>query len=477
MRTGRQVLGSWLAEARGASLALALPLLLAGCIGKNEVGRNTSDPCDGLNARLAGTWHKVEGTSLLPDEFTLTPADAVTGTYQSGDLTLAYGLEENCTGILLIDAQENLYQFWTIELLEDTAVVTGPWQRSAEFFNVARPPEPRNLQVTAAFAGEVAAFPGEQRHDFQVQSSQGLHLPVFYRDVLVDRDRPRRGLRDYAVTMVAENRWCELGNCHPEWFLLAQPAGASARVVALTGELAELRSATVGGLYKVGYRATPNRPVTEVNVYLPLAGAEVSDRIARDLIATNEFVRQARQRYGPIIDPLLLWRWFWQMGDYLGRPDTIPGSTSWSPYNGVITDDSACSIGDRLLRRCLMGGGCVATWYGIPTRLSKASDFSIGYAIGALGYDDPVQVFAQLFGSQNDPSATDAYFTGVLLARGRIAWRDVEAMVVDIYDAVADPDEKHRKLWPNAALPDNHVPQATDFDRWFMSPAFLAVPP
>ncbi|MFQ5505480.1 MAG: hypothetical protein ACE5F1_11885 [Planctomycetota bacterium] len=59
-----------------------------------------------MNDRLAGTWKKIQGTGRLPDEFSLTPADPVSGIYRAGSLTLAYSLEENCQGILLIDANQ-----------------------------------------------------------------------------------------------------------------------------------------------------------------------------------------------------------------------------------------------------------------------------------------------------------------------------------------------------------------------------------
>ncbi|MFQ5505478.1 MAG: hypothetical protein ACE5F1_11875 [Planctomycetota bacterium] len=194
----------------------------------------------------------------------------------------------------------------------------------------------------------------------------------------------------------------------------------------------------MGGLYKIGYRVSQARPWTEVNVYLPMAGSEITDPIGRDMARTNEF-------------------------------------TSWAPYNGVLTDPSRCSPKGRLLRRSVLGGGVVATCFGVPTRVSKASDFLIGYAMGAFNYSDLALLMAQMFGTRNNRSGTLAFLAGALHARGELTWQAVEAMVVDIYDDFGDPDGKHRKLWPNPALPANHVAQPIDYDSYFVCPGFLTM--
>jgi hypothetical protein len=156
-------------------------------------------------------------------------------------------------------------------------------------------------------------------------------------------------------------------------------------------------------------------------------------------------------------------RWFFKngAGDYRGRPDVLqvandPYQTVWC-YNQV-NDES--------------GLGSVATWAGIPVRMAKISNFTVGYAAAKIGVSSWRQSLSQLLGEENDLSASASWDAGVAVAGGTDYGTTVSNLVRNIWNKA---DEKNQKLWPNPMPAENHVaPEAVfNFNYVFCSPGFL----
>jgi hypothetical protein len=150
------------------------------------------------------------------------------------------------------------------------------------------------------------------------------------------------------------------------------------------------------------------------------------------------------------------YRWFNDngAGDYAGRPNNASFPTV-RKYNQIDYG----------------GLGAVATWFGVPIRNAKASNFLVAYAVRKISVPSFVAWVAQLVGTFNDEAASRSWDAGWAVAGGADYEATATGLVKEIFDK---GDDKNIKLWPNLQPPDNHVAESelTDLDEQFVSPGF-----
>ena len=320
--------------------------------------------------------------------------------------------------------------------------------------------------------------------DVSFPGNPGEHLVVFFRDVLVDETNPQV-LEPFTIDLMASVQPAGLNPSilNESWVLSTAPPGTSPSILSKTGTFnAEIRNPPRGGLYKITYSPVMDVTESEVNIVLPLAGAEVKDIVKADLDRADIFAERVRDRYplGVAIPPFNpipgqqytladLFRWFYThgAGDYLGRPNNS-NSPTVRVYNQVQSDPNHVKF----------GMGAVATWFGVPIRVAKISNFVVGYTMAKMGVPDIVLLHATLLGHLDDKAAEKSFFAGVALARqeGITSYDEVRYTIIDIFDEVDDEKDKHMKLWPNPFEVTNHYPFQSGFwdpDTQFTSPGFL----
>jgi hypothetical protein len=214
----------------------------------------------------------------------------------------------------------------------------------------------------------------------------------------------------------------------------------------------------VGGLYQ--FDGTVDSTTVRTSLILPLAGAEIEAVVSADMTNADAFATKVLAKYNPIQIQLKSneQRWFWLngAGDYQGRPDNANSKTC-ARFNPV--NDST-------------GFGAVATWFGVPVRVAKASNFLVGYASYKIGVWNISSWYSQRFGTKNDASATASYNFGWDVAAGTKTYStDTVTMLESIF---YEADIKNTRLWPNTVLPDNLVSRAlfTDPNTQFVHPGF-----
>lgn len=213
---------------------------------------------------------------------------------------------------------------------------------------------------------------------------------------------------------------------------------------------------TLGGVYYFDFSASGQFAL--LNLALPLAGAEIKEIVRADLARCDQFAQTALSRLdrANIIAHALDWFWVAGNGDYLGRPDH-PDTPTLRRYNRM---DSS-------------GRGAVATWFGVPTRIAKASNFIFSYACAKLGISDWLESVTHHLGTKDDPSAQACYQAGRDVAGGANYDTRVTALVTQIRIL---SDVKNLLLWPNPNLANNHVDSQaaiTNLAGQFVSPDFL----
>ena len=334
----------------------------------------------------------------------------------------------------------------------------GEYLKEDRFFTCAMV---NKVQVRSSVAGVSAnppPFDGQSNYVFDVTHSisPDKHLPIFFKDVKTDDF----GISDFSVRIsldILPTGYATSGES-ASWFML-DPSPQSGYVVSRNATEAEFCNPKVGGVYKIGC-VYAGSPTNTCNIVLPLAGAAIdavvasdlakADRAANFLVANyNDYERQLPQ-FGL--------QWFNNdgMGDYLGRPDSAIKETVWE-YNQV-NDDT--------------GMGAAATWFGLPIRIAKVSNFMVGYATTKIGVCSFLQYLSQLVGTLNDDSARLSWDAGVAVANGSNYVEYVSAMISNSWSEV---DEKVSRLWPNVLPCDNHVDgdSLTDYNFQFISPGFL----
>ncbi len=295
----------------------------------------------------------------------------------------------------------------------------------------------------------------------------GKHHAVFFKEVVT----PDFRVDDFYVNLIPHLtpdhvretelpyvRWTRYAGPHSGEFLNTE-----------TLRNAKLNNPKIGGVYQFrldigGGSADPN----EVNIVLPLAGAEVENIIRTDVDRAFAFASRVNAKYDIATRVFLASNgtWFWNAGagDYVGRPDNAASPTVrlYNPVQDPVGENAGNA-----------GLGAVATWEGIPTRLSKASNMLVALAMDAVGVPDPLLTLANYFGTSNSPAADVAWDAGVQISRGTSYDAVVPSMVKSIF--YLEPNDKNRKLWPNPNYADNYVDGGVpiDWNNKFRSPGFL----
>lgn len=314
------------------------------------------------------------------------------------------------------------------------------------------------LSSSKAQAG-MHTFPGHSPFPFVPSKNPGPgeHLAVFYKDA-IDSSMSVQSFDVDAEAIVNTTKLDE--NDLSEMWTVAGPA--SAALDRTDSFEVKLENPTDGGVYHLELdlgSPCASLPASEANVVLPLAGAEVKDIVAADLIRADAFAVRVLARYNLLERnlPTNGLRWFNNRGagDYLGRPDH-PSTPTVRLYNQVASG----------------GLGAVATWFGVPVRTAKMNNFMVAYGARKIGVTALAAWFAQGIGSINDSSASKSWDAGWAVAGGSAYASTASAMVEDIFD---EADDKNQRLWPNPNVASNHVLRSvwSNADTQFSSPGFL----
>lgn len=304
-------------------------------------------------------------------------------------------------------------------------------------------------------------FPGHTSWSFDVTKSPDpdKHMVVFYKDVI----DTSFNVEDFDVTLTANVMPISIvaGELNEAWAKLSGPASGNLNRTD-TFEV-KYQNPKHGGIYRFEFSVgISGSAKSEANIVLPLAGAEVDSIVSADIGRANTFASTVLARYSWLQRqrPANGQRWFYinGAGDYLGRPDTITSPTVWV-YNQVNTSS-------------LFGMGAVGTWKGKPVRVSKISNFMVGYAARKIGVNSASAWLSQVLGTWNDSAASKSWDAGWDIAGGASYEATVTALVTDIWD---EADDKNQKLWPNTNIADNYVVPNSfhDPDHQFTSPGFL----
>ena len=298
-------------------------------------------------------------------------------------------------------------------------------------------PQPFTMGVTSYPPIEMDALP-----PFKVPA-----LVVTYDEVTL---LPGPGVRDFDVTLTLDPPVAGV-----QWSLDSATRPQSGTLTNVTAAEATFSSPDVGGVYLFDIAIPTQR--AQLVLCLPLAGGEVKDIVQADLARTDTFVTTALFRYSPgeIIAYAFDWFWIGGRGDYLGRPDN-PASPTFRRLN--MMDD---------------GRGAVATWYGVPVRMAKVTDFIFSYACHKLGISDFLQDISHGCGTFDDASTAACYDAGEQVCNGADYVTTCSALAPNIW-GTGDP--KNQLLWPNPNPATNHVlsPKlVTNLREQFVSPGFI----
>ena len=324
--------------------------------------------------------------------------------------------------------------------------------------------EVKCIHVTSSVAGDSSnppPFDGQTNYEFNVRHSPNpdKHLPIFFESVK-DNDF---NVKDFSVRLKVELMPSDIATSmrFAKWEFL-EPSPRSGSLVPLNATEADFVNPKVGGVYHIGVTYYGS-PMSECNIVLPLAGAEIADLLAANIVQASNFVQKAIAKYSGrrCNSPRFGWKWFVKEGngDYLGRPDNSLSPTVWC-YNQVSDT----------------GMGAVATLAGIPIRIAKLSNFIVGYASSLLDIGSKRSFLAQLIGTSNDQSSVMSWQAGEDVAKGSNFWLTVSNLSHKAWGA---SDRKNMRLWPNENNLDNagNPRYYTNFNRVFYPPGFTRKDP
>lgn len=269
--------------------------------------------------------------------------------------------------------------------------------------------------LSAVSANSPQTFPGEKTTPFDpsVSGTPGQHLVVYFKDVI---NLTTLVVDDFTINLEADVK-CIKDSERP-WSLKSDTSTGFLNQISSTK--AEFKNQKDGGYFRFVY-APSNAKLTEVNVALPLAGAEISARVKKDLALADSFADRVLKKYNTfqINLPSNGLRWFYDggAGDYLGRPNSDKSPTM-RLYNQVNDAD---------------GMGAVVTWEGTPIRIAKVSNFLVGYASKKIGVINTFLWISQVLGTGNDESATASFYMGSDIASGSKKTSDLPAFVKSIF--------------------------------------------
>ena len=313
-----------------------------------------------------------------------------------------------------------------------------------------------NLAMTCDYAGESAnppPFDGETACPFSLTNSLApdRHLVVpFYRVATLGDDGFSVTNFKVQMSLVLAPTGVSGSSLPCDWEVIEAKPQMSGSLEHDGGIAASFVNPTQGGVYRFRGRCD-GCPWTEGNVVLPLSGASIDLVFFSDMAAysslmamldmTPDAIKQSRD-FG--------YEWFNDnaASDYIGRVDSQGYPTVWR-YNQVSDDPVT------------IGMGAVAMWRGIPVRVAKLGNFLAGYGTKRLGIRETSRIQSQSIGTENDATANmswqgggDAFMSGdVVSVTG--------ALATNMWPVA---DMKVKRLWPNPAACDNHVPDGQRFD-------------
>ena len=311
-------------------------------------------------------------------------------------------------------------------------------------------------------------FSGRSEHVFRPDSSPDVdqHAVVLYKDA-VDANFAVADF-DVALSLGVSPEDALPASATVRWEKLDGPD--SGGLVSDGSAAAVYRNPKKGGVYR--FRATisdggHDLGSCDANLVLPLAGAEMDAAVKADLAKADAFAAAVTSRYSPRqLQYRKNWRrWFWDQhaGDYTGRPDNAGTPTVWF-YNQV--NDAS-------------GFGAVCTWKGRPVRLTKPSNFILGYAMQQIGASR-AKAQSGTLSLRNilDWNFTDSASVGAgwdVAADGE--YDTTVSALADYIWAHEAEDDKSRKVWPNPCAPDNYKGSSSnivfDYNEGYGAPGFL----
>lgn len=229
-----------------------------------------------------------------------------------------------------------------------------------------------------------------------------------------------------------------------------------------TGFEVNFKNPKEGGGYKFAFDMDGCER-TEFSIILPLAGAEMDGVMKADLLKADAFAVAVTVEYSPreLRYPWNTSRWFWIGGsdDYLGRPDNKTTPTV-SFYNQV--NDTS-------------GFAAFCTLKGLPVRLTKPSNYILGYAMQQIGISRDTARRLTRPSAINETTDRASVGAGWDIANGGNYGTTVSALVNQIWTSEAEND-KVRRVWPNPNAPDNYREPSSNrfnYNLWYGDPGFL----
>ena len=434
--------------------------------------------------------------------------EPIFGTYT---LTLLVQVEAVYNNYIVVELPLTIYSAGKIDRIvpefrplynkTSTNLISGVFELDFDYLSELAPIEVESLTATILSPNTVETkqvlFEGMVQHPFNPSNTAskggpGNHLPIYMRDV-VDMDALNQGQMEYTPIEVLLSADLLLPPGYTEkdlsesWTLDVFPQGVTRDILKPIGlGHAILKVPPLGGEYKVSYKPTAETPSSEANIVLPLSGADITNNVYDDIQLADEFASKVQESFPGGFCLLAstskeecytmseLYMWFRDdgNGDYLGRPNNVNSQTVWI-YNEVSTN-----------RESKWGQGAIATWFGMPIRIAKVSNFLVGYTMEKIDVPPSVQLPAQLEGNKSDPfnkTSLGSFYAGVNLAKNKIEYGDIETLVYDMYNDKFPIffDTKVTKLWPNVSEVDNFATYTSLFnpDYEYTNPGFLYIDP
>jgi len=260
--------------------------------------------------------------------------------------------------------------------------------------------------------------------------------------------------------------------------------GPTASLVPIQGTVISMQDAMTGGVYQLSYDYPQSPALSNANVVLPLAGAEIAGQVYTDLVMATAFGELVQIDFGPIGPGWSdFYRWFYYAGsgDYWGTPQ------------GCGYEDSRQNLAlmyspqEFNKQRNTGEGGIhdsIATWFGFPTDTAILNYLLVGRAMRAMGADQPtidaLVYWALSAGNGNADAKEYMYYVGAdpqLDYMGQGTAYAEQAYNLSLLDSSVGA--RIKRLWPNGHSVVNHVSRedyaAQLYDINFSSPGFLYI--
>ena len=307
---------------------------------------------------------------------------------------------------------------------------------------------------------EIVHFSGMTPHEFNPRKSvpPDLHQPLFYKDVQTNFCVPEFTV-DLTAHFIPDTVTDDDVTC--SWSLISD--GEDGTFTDAEKAVAHFIPETDGGVYRFSF-ACGSLTNSEAVLVLPLSGASVDDIMTNVLAKADVFCATARAKMNGLQRnmPDFGWRTFIANGngDFRGRADCNNEKDRTTRYYNQVNDDT--------------GQGAFCTWYGIPIRNAKLSNFVVGYACEKLGVWGISRSVSQAIGTRNDETGSQSWNAGEEAAKGTNYVIISSSFVSNTWKKA---DVKTRRLWPNEVPADNFRTNYVSINEYFLAPGFLEATP